>query len=190
MWLREELQWKKHICYTWQVCEAALGSRPLPLIACQRVWVCRSMGALFSVADLIPSLLPVISQSLPPAWHFNQTFWVFTQTLTKTLWKTGCLCFHAKETSAVLPGALPQGRNQRPFPSSPRKPTSPKESPPVRACCLQALLDFTDCSTCVKTKGVRARPDTQMLDTWQLPHLCFLASCLIGPSGKFIADLC
>lgn len=116
MWLRVELQWKKHICYTWQVCEAALGSCLLTLIACQRVWVCRSMGALFSGADLIPSLLPVITQSLPPAWHFNQIFWVFLQTLTKTLSKPGCLSFHAKETSAVLPGV------HQPFPSSPQPP--------------------------------------------------------------------
>lgn len=131
------------------------------------------MGALLSGADLNPSLLPVITQSLPPAWHFNQIFWVFLQTLTKTLSKPGCLCFHAKETSAVLPGVY------QPFPSSPQ----PQEAhiskrKPSHTCLLSAGIagfhQLLDMRKDKRSEGMTRHTSARHLATAPSLFSCFL----------------
>lgn len=41
-----------------------------------------------------------------------------------------------------------------------------------------------------QSTGMNWHTTTRHANIWQLPYLCFLASCLIDPLGKFIADLC
>lgn len=167
-------------------------SCPLPLVVW--FWVCRSMGARAQWGWSSPSCL-----LLPRACHqsgASPAICVFSQTLTKILWKPGCTCFHSKETSSALPCRLHQGGNQR-LPHSRSQPQVahiPQKSP--RLCKSTAYghhwISLADCyrHKYKRSEGTNRNAGARHTGTWQLPYLCFLASYLIHSSGEFIADLC